>query len=419
MNVDTKVKLAGAVSVKTKAMLAVGMLAAFLVGTAFAALALNTFDDPGNMEVKPPRNVIVKKDLNAVINTVNPAPSLVQSPAGVEYSVVGRFDLRASDVPLSIRSMTFQVVDPDGGIMGGWINLTDLQLFENGVSISNVNVSSSAPTFILNTAIPAKTTKNYVLKGILISNLGTESGHGLRLKLIDVVAMYNNERVPVLGLGNPFNTFSVVKSIPQIGLVPYDGRGRILHNSPSDLMKFRLTATSTPFAFYKLSFDIYATNVLFYDSAFYLYESNSPDIQGDVIAKGRDFVNLLASSTPGAITTGFAQAYLDVNDDTVAAPANEHRIISPYQTKYYTLKALVSPSLNASSTINTTLLGDEWFANTQPENAGQIDLDLHNDFIWSDLNFDLYSTSTATHTLGWFNGFRIPGWQQFSQFITN
>lgn len=415
-------KLKSAVSMQTKVILVVGMLAAFVVGTAFAAAILEGGDTGGGLELVQKRRPVIRRELNVRIDTVNPASSLVQAPAVVDYSVAGRFDLNASDVPLSIKGMTFQVIDPDGGINGTWLNLTDLQLFENGVSISNVNVSSSTSTFILNTAIPAKTTKNYVLKANFNLSLGSESGRGLRLKLTDVVAIYNKERVSVLGLGNLFNTFSVVKSLPTIQVIPVStSTTAVLGKSKAaPLIKFALSATNNAFGFYKISFNIGSGNVdVLYDSLS-LYESTSPNDLGDVIARPQDFRLIESATSTPIMHVANVEAYLDIDDDN-DTPAYEHRVLAAGQTRYYTLTAF-NNVFDSPAAVSTTILTDAWFGANVSKNAAQIDADINNNFIWSDLNFDLYTTSTATNTMGWFNSFRVPTFSPLtplSQTVTN
>src|SRR3989344_3775839 len=416
METSIKTKVGGSLAVGTRAVLSILMASTFFVGATFALMmTTGGASDDGLSNFANTKPFPYSEDLYVTINTNDPPSSLVLL---YDYVTAAKFSLRAGNAPLNVRTLNFQILEPDGGLGGGLPYLYYLRLYESDRLIADTFVNTDTPAFAVNEYIQGNSTKNYVVKASF--NSVPESGRGIRLKLSDAAAFYRGEQVAVQGLGKPFNSFSAVKSLPVIEHVTYNPNGQITSFFPSKLIKFKLTATPRPFSLYKLSFDIFSKNVYFRNSDFYLYEADDQFADGNLIARGGDFITsslTTTTSTGDLITAGIIDTYLDINDDNPETPGREHRPLSAFQTKYYTLKAWVIPTYSGSSSVSTTLLTDEWFANTQAANAEQIDNDANNDFIWSDLNFELYSTSTATNNVGWFNGFRIPGFIPRSQFI--
>jgi len=88
-------------------------------------------------------------------------------------------------------------------------------------------------------------------------------------------------------------------------------------------------------------------------------------------------------------------------------------------TRYFEVRGTVA-SANSGASVSTQLEGDNAYPDLQvaagSAGVGQYmysaatgTVIAHDDFIWSDLNFDLYASSSAQQSNGWFNGFRVPG----------
>ncbi|KKQ56429.1 MAG: hypothetical protein US74_C0015G0019 [Parcubacteria group bacterium GW2011_GWA2_38_13] len=115
-------------------------------------------------------------------------------------------------------------------------------------------------------------------------------------------------------------------------------------------------------------------------------------------------------------TPVIVEARFDLNNDDATARAaadkTDSYIVDAGATRYFTLKGTLSghDGSTTEESVNVVLAGDAAFASTVATTFGAIDGTVdQDDFIWSDLNFDQYSSSTATKTLGWFNGYRVSG----------
>ena len=349
--------------------------------------------------------------LNVAVST-DPASAAVVANSTVE---VGRVTLQAKYEGMNFNYLGFTIQDPDGGIIGNQDEVTSLGLYtEAGVQVGNsVSVNAANATITptgMSLAVNEEST--YVIKATfagLSDASPASSAAGVRVLLsnvdVDGTAV-GSSSITKSGLGTAFNTFSVYKSLPTVAQVDFTGSDNISGSGTYNLKKFSVTADSTgPIGLYKFTFGVSTSSESLTDSGYYLYESDSSSSLGNVIAKGSD---ITVTHETGQVA--ILEVYLDVNDDTTAAPALEHRVIALGATKYYTLRGYVTEDGTANNgSISTVFAGDPVFAGTAPLKAEVTDSTAQNDFIWSDLNFDLYSTSTATQTMGWFNGFRVPG----------
>ncbi len=353
--------------------------------------------------------------LNVALGT-DPVSAFVVAGTTAE---VGRFTMQAKYEGLDFNYFGFQLASPDGGVVGNQDELTTLYLYEEGGSEA---LGSVAMTCANATITPADMTMDvndettYVVKAVF-SSLGdaspASSGAGLRVALtnIDVDGTSTgSSSVTVNGLGSNFNTFSIFKSVPTVTVYDSDGADVITGNDTFSLMKFSVTADGAgPIGLYKFMFGVSTTTVAMSSTSYYLYESDSDSTLGDVIAQGADFMSLYDADGGATVV----HAYLDVNDDNGDSPALEHRILSAGTTKYYTLRGTVASghdNTGDNESISTVLAGDAGFVGTAAQAAGASASDADgNSFVWSDLNFDLYSTSTATNNVGWWNGYRVEG----------
>jgi hypothetical protein len=218
----------------------------------------------------------------------------------------------------------------------------------------------------------------------------------------------------VSGLNVAFNDAVIYKSIPTVAKIDFTGTG-IVGNDTYNLYKFSVTADSAgPVGLYRLTFGVSTTTVSLNTSGYYLYESTSASSLGTIIAKGSD----ITTTDVDGSASDVLRVYFDVNDDNANSPAKEHRILSAGTTRYYTLRGTTRTGHDGTTgneSVSTVMASDASFGSTAVKDADAlIAASDQNKFIWSDLNFDLYSTSTATTTEGWFNGYRIPGLESTS-----
>jgi hypothetical protein len=349
--------------------------------------------------------------LNVAVST-DPSSSAVVGGSTVE---VGRFTMQAKYEGLNFNYLGFEVEAPDGGIVGNQDEIVTLELWEDGGSsnIGSVSINGTNATITPSgMSLDVNEEKTYVVKAAfatLSDSTPAASAAGVKFLLSNVDVdgdSVGSSSVTVSGTGTSFNTFSVYKSLPTVAQIDFTGSDNIAGSGTYALKKFSVTADSAgPVGLYKFTFGVSTSSESLTDTGYYLYESDSSSSLGNVIAKGSD---ITVTHETGQVA--ILEVYLDINDDTTAAPALEHRVLSAGATKYYTLKGYVSEDGTANNgSISTVFAGDPAFAATALEDTTAVEADAADDFIWSDLNFDLNSTSTATNMEGWFNGFRVPG----------
>ncbi len=111
-------------------------------------------------------------------------------------------------------------------------------------------------------------------------------------------------------------------------------------------------------------------------------------------------------------TEALIETWFDVNDDDTSGTAEEQLIINAGDTKYFTLRGTISSGHDGTAdneSISTVLAGDGDFTDSALLGADGVDAVDQDDFIWSDLNADLYASSTATRTAMYVNGYRVSG----------
>lgn len=359
-------------------------------------------------------------------------PKAALAVAGTTVNV-GQFTAQAKFEGLLLNSFGFSVGNPDGGIdVGSDFNQLDsLEVWESGGSsaLASVSVTGAAstvtPSSPISLALNAE--KTYIVKAkfkSVLSPSAAKSGGGLAITMtnIDLDGTATGSATQTLsGLGAAFKTFSSFKSLPTVTMLPFTGSGSLTGNGvTANFMKFSVSAnTAGPVGLAKFSFGVNTTTVSLSLTGFFLYESDSSGTQGNILSDTGDF-QLIYNEAQGSLV---AAARFDVNNDNPAAAnvadRGEHLIVNAGATKYFTFRGTILTGHDGTASnesVSTVLAGDAAFAGTTQLTFGGID-DTNtgnDDFIWSDLNFDLYSTSSATETLGWFNGYRVAGMENTS-----
>lgn len=376
--------------------------------------------DPIIIESYGTRNILTSGgDVNVGFAT-DPRAAMVIAGTTAD---VGKFILSAKIEPIQVPALGFEIVSPDGGIVGNHDEIDVLELWEQGgaqalgsVSV-NANRATITPALVI--AINKNEGKTFVIKArfanLLPPSSGSpaESGAGIAIKLSYVDAKgttSGSSYVNVGGIGQTFKTFTVFKSIPTVAINLFNGKEKILGNSQSDLLKFSVQADAAgPIGLSKFTFVVNNTIVNLVSSGYELYESTSASDLGVKISDDYDFY-LVSTSTGTVIESRF-----DTNNDSASVNAHglgDHLMVSAGTTRYFTLQGVFSghDNIGGNESVAVSLAGDSSFAGTRQFNYSEIDSRvLDNDFIWSDYNFDQYATSSATNTKGWFNGFRVPG----------
>jgi len=343
----------------------------------------------------------------------DPVSALVTAATTVD---VGKVTLQAKRDNMTINYLGFTVAAPDGGIVGSSNDLNTLYLYDGSTKLGEVAVNGTYATITpTGMTLTNNESKLYTIKA-LFANLDpsspASSGQGIKVNLTNVDVSgtaAGSSAVTVTGTGTAFNTYTMFKTLPTVTQIDFTGGDAITGDTVVTLKKFSVAAGSQgPVGLYRFSFGISTNTVALTESGYYLYESDSSSSLGTLLGKGSD---ITVTNDTDASRRVLLAAYFDVNDDNSTAPALEHKVLTAGTTKYYTLRGTVSGHDGTvdNESISTLFLGDPVFQGTATANAGVVAATAQHDFIWSDLNFDLYSTTTATNNGGWFNGFRVPG----------
>lgn len=351
---------------------------------------------------------------------------------------VGQFSLQARYENITLNAFGFSIGNPDGGYDQGsdFSQVETLELWESGgssavgtitVSGANATVTPQVNGVTTPIALAANAMKTYIVKAkfrdVTVPNSIAKSSAGMRVTLRWVDA--DGASAGSTALTEPtystaFNTFSTYKSVPTIALGSISADQATSVGNEIDLYKFSVTANGAgPIGLAKFSFSVStSTSVRMSTTGYTLYMGTSSGDTSSVIADSGDIAVVLGGGNAGTTVHDLAVKF-DYNHDTSAtqtdADTGELIEISAGATRYFTLKgtlAALSATANDDS-ITTRMGGDAAFAvaGSSLINMGDIDQSVeHDDFIWSDLNFvSGYNSSTATYTVGWFNGYRVSG----------
>lgn len=360
-------------------------------------------------------------------------PSSAAVVAGSDGVSVGKFTLQAKYEGIDIDKVGITIAAPDGGVVGNKDEVVSLSLYEDGVTtaVGTADITADNATITPSTTlnIPINTTKNFTLKAKFAALTDTSpatSGSGVKFQITGLDATgtsAGSSSITKTGLDLTFNSFSVFKSLPTVTMISFAGADTITGNSVVNLLKFKISADSAgPMSLYKLTFGISTTTVNLCNTAtditdttgYYVYMSTSESSLGDILSKGGstakgDMQATLVGSTPNDVTL---EAWFDVNDDSSTATSQEQIIINAGDTKYFTLRGTVRTGHDGTAdneSVSTVFAGDPAFSGTSVVHADDVDATAQHDFIWGDLNATEYTTSTATNTAMFFNGFRVPG----------
>ena len=367
-------------------------------------------------------------------------PSSALIVGGSDGIAVGKFTMQAKYEDINVNYLGITAAAGTGsGIGGDKDEVVSVSLYEDGVSdaLGTVNMVSDTATITPSSTltIPAGTTKNYTLKAafaVLSDATPATSGSTVKFKLSNVDATgvaAGSTSVSVAGTDTNFNSFSVFKSVPTVTKLAFDGDNAITGNTEVSLYKFKVSADAAgPISLYKFTFDISTTTVVLANTAadpedstgYSVYMSDSEGSLGDLVSSGAAAAAGWKADMNSWVATDklLLETWFDVGNDSTAGTSTEQIIINAGDTKYFTLRGTVASGYAIPTTsycgISTRMAGDATFAaNTVKKAGGVATIGVHgtdqNDFIWSDLNADLYSSTTATQTAMFFNGYRVSG----------
>jgi hypothetical protein len=299
---------------------------------------------------------------------------------------------------------------------GGTDELLGYYLYDGATQIAEATITSSdASTLTFNMesdpfVVPVNETKELTIKADtadasksgIATNASPYTGFNNTVTAANaVVKGASGTTITPTSATLTFPTYALVKSAPTVTIASTGDS--VTSNGDYDLIDVTVAADSSgPVGLYKMSFKVTTTTVTADD--FTLYE-------------GSNFVTkeFAASQTVSGVRqsedgTGTGYTLIEVlffDDDDAAANVE---MVSAGSSKTYTLKASVTGyDSSTSNGISTSMLGDDTKASTSyNKNAVAVDALDDDDFIWSDLSYG-NTTTTATVTMEWLNGYLVDG----------
>jgi len=158
-----------------------------------------------------------------------------------------------------------------------------------------------------------------------------------------------------------------------------------------------------PVGLWKMTFKVTTTTVDISPSDFTFYNGTNLVTQYTSVARsGLNYADVDSGSNHYSLIEVY---FFDENDPTANV-----EYVEAGSSKTYTLRANVTGFTNdVSNSVSTSMLGDAAVtSSTYNKNAVAVDALDNNDFIWSDLSYG-NTTTTATDTIEWMNGFLVDG----------
>jgi len=405
--------------------------------------ALSVQDDQGN-SVTPTGTSgdgqsHILKDAGEVIITAKTSPTngLV---IGGSTDVVGKFTLKAKYEDLTVDKIEFNYGDAGGsGIAGDKDDLVSLTLYQDGVAealgTASVEAANTTITPVTTLTIPKDQEVDFTLYATwaaIDDTTSAEAGSGVKFNLanIEVTSPQSGGTVTRTGHGAQFKSFSVYKSIPTV--THLDNTSTITGYQATNVAKVQITADAAgPIGLYKMTFEVATTTVFLDNNGYYIYESDSASTLGNLIGQSSATAaneDIIDTYTMDGLGGQFLEVYFDIDNDSTTR-SHEQLVIDAGTSKYLTLRATPNAghdSTGGNESIAVSIGGDSNFASStatraggdNPNNEGidtvpngntDVLASAAKDFIWSDLFAEQYSTSTATLTKMWHNGYLVPG----------
>lgn len=208
-----------------------------------------------------------------------------------------------------------------------------------------------------------------------------------------------------------FASFYLYKSKPTVSIESI-ASSSLVSGTGVELFRYKITADAAgDIGYYKASFLITTTTATV--TAFELFEYDTAGTETNLCyGATKNATPFYVSSTGGAGASALVEATFDTSG---TSGDTEYRVIPAGSYRTYKLRGSVTAGTTGS--IATSLLGDgaAVTTTTYPADAGSTDgstgidaADNENeDFIWSDLWYS--TTSTATRTSQWTNGYLVTG----------
>lgn len=325
----------------------------------------------------------------------NPATGLVIADS---TNVMGVFNAEALYENIEVQKFGFTISSGDDDNIA-WLQLYDGSTKLGEIQVTGVNATiTPSSTFTIN----QNTNKTLTLKAITQRVGVLESGDSgdsivITLTGMDVKgASTGSTALTKSGLDSvASNTQYIYKTKPTVTKVSLSG----MANGTQDLFKFTLAADSKgDVGFYKASFMVTTSTATI--TNFKMYEidgSAETDVSYTAYVIGEVYTD------SGGDGIGGVYVIDGVVDTSGMAGAKEYRTVGAGSSKTFVFRGDVT-SWVSNSTLQVQLMGDEAVATLSSTDT--IEGLASDNFVWSDLFYG-YSSTSATETLEWTNGYKV------------
>lgn len=324
------------------------------------------------------------------------------------------FTAEAKGEGIQLLKMTFGFASKHG--TNPLMALDTAYLYDGTTLLGSVPVAGSSVTFALsNVVIPEGSTKEFTLKAD-VAAVGGQNPTSSGANVSSVVTAYDAKGVvsgstAVVKNGYPFGSqITLVKSLPAVtkGSVS----GVLVNGSQVPLARFNIVADAKgDIGLYLPSFEISTTTATI--TKFILIEDPDGTARNLTMDGGRKVTETIIPTPAPNGSVHALDMFIDTTGDGVKN-GGEYVIIPAGGTRVYELRGDVV-GVGTGSVVKIDLRSDAQFPNNYPNCAGGATTGNNicfglvkesSNFIWSDLNFGL-SSSTATNSSEWFSGYQI------------
>lgn len=188
------------------------------------------------------------------------------------------------------------------------------------------------------------------------------------------------------------NTHRMYKGVPVYENIPLSGIP--FNGGMNDLFKFRVSAVGGDIGLYKFTFDVTATGAE--PNQFELYDVTN---SSEVLLYSKP---VLTHPTSGSGSYVF-DVFLDDDTPEMSDVGREERVVAVGTPRTYVLRGVFT-GVSTGDSVSTRMAGDHVGLSLMTS-ADVVDMESHNDFIWS----DRHAVSHSTVTTDWTNGYLVSG----------
>lgn len=351
---------------------------------------------------------VVAGKLEVSLAATSPASKLVKAGTVINLAA---FNFKASAANVEVQEIA--LVPNSNSAVSSYKDYDELWFeTESGQEISNTRMTPTSTKifihfdplqpFIVKTSDTAG--KVLILKAKLAAiSMGYNgvSGHRIGLKIafpFDIKARGAGVTPAVISFGNPAPTSNISYVYKAYPMFWKEWVSSKLANGTRDLYKFKISAVNGDVALGGFTFEVYPTIATIVTSSLFVYDVTNYD----VITGNEAQIN----KTGGSVGASPNNSWQTVGWNNDWAGGKEV-FVSQTQPRIFVVRGNIKGATTGAS-ISTGLAGDAAGlegASVKMLSAQNVDTQVHDDFIWSDLSADSHSAASAD----WTNGYLVPG----------